>query len=82
MYFVVRHVSNPYISTTLTFELKMRSLVGVEISLDFHMLSCFNAVDCRVAICIQLDFFSSDLPPAMKAKMAATNNLLLRDTRQ
>ena len=38
MDFVVHHVSDPYISTALTFKLKMHSLVGIEIYLDFHIL--------------------------------------------
>ena len=33
---MVRHVCDPYISTALTFELK--SLVGIGIYLDFHIL--------------------------------------------
>ena len=36
--FVIRRVSDPYIGTALTFELSMRSLVGIAISLDFHIL--------------------------------------------
>ena len=38
MDFVVRHVSAPHINTAFALELKMHNLVGIEISLDFHIL--------------------------------------------
>ena len=38
MEFVVRHVSDPYIGTTLIFKLTMCSLVGIDISLHVHIV--------------------------------------------
>ena len=52
MDFVVRLVSGPYISTALTFELKMHNLVGIEIPLDFH--NVLNTMKAALAFPIQV----------------------------
>ena len=59
---VTLHVSEPYISTNLTFELNMRSLVRVEIAVNFHTGRSI-AKDCRAFLILAV--MSSSVPPRL-----------------
>ena len=70
-HFLAHHVSDPYISTALTFQLKMYSLVCIEISLDFHILliTMITALDFPIQALTSLSvppFVSTMLPRYVK----------------
>ena len=74
MDFVVRHVSDPCISTPLTFQLKIHILVSTEISLDFHMLlSMMNVVLGFPSLALA----SLAVPPCMSTMLPKYDPLLL-----